>query len=127
MKKFRLDFNLDAWIQNVEVEAENEQDALSKLSSMTVEDFIREGYVHSWDFSDCDVDLIESEYRIKVFDIVSFIEEDQPTVPDTIVINVTWREGDDLEDLILSELEWKLDIPISTFDYTIVQKENNAD
>lgn len=124
MKKFRLDFDLDAWIQNVEVEANDEQDALSKLSGMTVEELIQQGYVHSWNFSDCDVTLIESDYRARVRNIVAFDPDEQNQVPDSLIITGSWKETDDLAELIMSELEWKLDIAISSFEYDILSDDD---
>lgn len=124
MKKFRLDFDLDAWIQNVEIEAKDEQDALSKLSGMTVEELIQQGYVHSWNFSDCDVTLIESDYRARVRNIVAFDPDEQNQVPDSLIITGSWKETDDLAELIMSELEWKLDIAISSFEYDILSDDD---
>ena len=123
MKIFRLDFDLDAWIQNVEIEAKDEQDALNKFSGMTVEELVQQGYVHSWNFSDCDVTLIESDYRVRVRNIVAFDPDEQFQVPDSLIITVSWKETDDLDELIMSELEWQLNMPISSFEYDILSDD----
>ena len=123
MKIFRLDFDLDAWIQNVEIEAKDEQDALNKLSRMTVEELVQQGYIHSSDFSDCDVTLIESDYRVRVRNIVAFDPDEQFQIPDSVIITGSWKETDELAELIMSELEWKLNIPIFSFEYDVLSDD----
>lgn len=59
MKKFKFDFNMSAWIQDVEISAESYEEAKKEFDSMTVEDLIDEGYIK--DFSITDLDVEEGE------------------------------------------------------------------
>jgi hypothetical protein len=69
------------------------------------------------------VTLIESDYRVRVRNIVAFDPDEQFQVPDSLIITVSWKETDDLDELIMSELEWKLNIPISSFEYDILSDD----
>jgi hypothetical protein len=40
-----FDFSLDAWIQNVEIEADDIEEAKEKLNKMSLEELVEEGYV----------------------------------------------------------------------------------
>lgn len=54
MKTFVFDFDLDAWIQDLEIEAENIDEAKEKLLNMSVEDLIENGYVKDFDIRQID-------------------------------------------------------------------------
>ena len=69
MKTYKLDFNLSAWIQGVEIEAENKEEALNKLMNMSVEEMLESGVIKDCDFSDIDSEIIEADYKVKVFNI----------------------------------------------------------
>ena len=56
MKTFKFDFNLSCWIQNLEIEADDYEEAFEKLRTMSVEDIVEEGYVHNFDITDLDCD-----------------------------------------------------------------------
>lgn len=66
-KKFTFDFSVDAWIQGVEIEADDYADALDELRSMSLDELIENGYVKDFDISNIDVD----------FDTDDFDEEDE--------------------------------------------------
>lgn len=59
MKKFKFDFNMSVWIQDVEISAESYEEAKKEFDNMTVEDLIDEGYIK--DFSITDLDVEEGE------------------------------------------------------------------
>lgn len=70
MPTYIFDFNLSAWIQNVEIEADSYEEAVEKLSRMSAEDLIDEGYVKNTDITDLDYEVEDdddygddSEYR----------------------------------------------------------------
>lgn len=56
MKKFKFDFNMSAWIQDVEISAESYEEAKKEFDNMTVEDLIDDGYVKDFNITDLDVE-----------------------------------------------------------------------
>lgn len=56
MKKFKFDFNMSAWIQDVEISAESYEEAKKEFDNMTVEDLIDEGYIKNFSITDLDVE-----------------------------------------------------------------------
>lgn len=70
MKKFAFDFDLDLWLQNVVIEAENEDEAKRILLNMSVNDLLDQGYVKDYDIKQVDCNSIEED------DDIESIEED---------------------------------------------------
>lgn len=70
MAKFRLDFNLQAWIQGVEIDADSMEEAEDKLYRMTIDELLEEGYIHTSDLSDVDIEVVEQDYKVRVYNIV---------------------------------------------------------
>lgn len=56
-----FDFSLDAWIQNVEVEADDIEEAKEKLNKMSLEDLIEEGYVKDFNIKDLDYSVEDND------------------------------------------------------------------
>lgn len=54
MPKYIFDFNLEAWVRGVEIEADNYDEAINKLLKKDVSELIDLGYVHDSDLSDID-------------------------------------------------------------------------
>ena len=54
---------------------------------------------------------------------MAFDPDEQFQVPDSLIITVSWKETDDLDELIMSELEWQLNMPISSFEYDILSDD----
>ena len=61
MKVFTFDFDLDAWIQDIEIEAEDYDEAKEKLLQMSVEELIENGYIKDYDISNLDYEKIDEE------------------------------------------------------------------
>lgn len=59
MKKFAFDFDLDLWVQDVVIEAENEEEAKRLLLHMNVNTMLDQGYIK--DYNVKQVDCIEIE------------------------------------------------------------------
>ena len=62
MAKYSFDFNLEAWIQDVEIEADSYKEAENKLYKMTVEELIEAGYIHTSDLDDVDNNTCSNPY-----------------------------------------------------------------
>lgn len=61
MPTYVFDFNLSAWIQNVEIEADSYEDAVEKLNRMSAADLIDEGYIKNTDITDIDCEEVEHD------------------------------------------------------------------
>lgn len=62
-KKFIFDFDLDLWIKNLEIEADNLEEAKEKLSEMSVRDIIDNSSIRDFSIStlDCSVEEEDDE------------------------------------------------------------------
>lgn len=56
MNNYKFSIDVDAWIDGIEIEAHNIDEAKEKLSSMELEELIGEGYVKGFDITDIDYD-----------------------------------------------------------------------
>lgn len=56
MPTYEFDFSLDAWITGLKIDADSEEEAKEKLSKMSVDDIIQEGYVKDYAIKDLDVE-----------------------------------------------------------------------
>lgn len=58
MKIYDFNFCLELWIKSLEIEANSYEEALDKLTSMSFEDLISQGYIKDFDitFVDCKVE-----------------------------------------------------------------------
>ena len=61
MKKYVFDFSVDAWLQNVEIEADNLEEAKDKLGEMSLKDLVEEGYVKDFSISDLDYEVEDED------------------------------------------------------------------
>lgn len=138
-KTYTFDFNLEAWLSGVEVEASSEKEARRKLEEV-IEDALRNvGYVKNVDITDVDVDY-NKDVVIKVKDITYDIsEEDEEendmtaeeiikTLPTEMTIEV---EGDEyyyyekygVEGSITEVIEERTGFLVDSFNYDVQEKE----
>ena len=61
MPRYKFDFLLNIWMQDVEIEADNYEEAEELLYEMTSSDILREGYEKQSDITDLDVEEIEED------------------------------------------------------------------
>lgn len=57
MPKYVFDFNLSAWITNLEIDADSYEEAVEKLGRMSAYDIVDEGYVKNIGVSDIDCEV----------------------------------------------------------------------
>lgn len=133
MAKFKLDFNLEAWVRNLEVEADNEDDALNELYKMSISEIIEKGYVNDYSTNDIDVEVISKSYEIEVTikkwndkyldneDDVELAKYD--SLPD--VANITLEDlsgNESLEVAIEDELEYEFDFRPEDYTFKILRE-----
>lgn len=61
MPKYKMDFDLDSWIQCLEIEADSPEEAKKKLCEMSIENIIEEGYVKDFSIRDLDIEEVEED------------------------------------------------------------------
>lgn len=128
MAKYSFDFNLEAWIQDVEIEADSYEEAENKLYKMTVEELIEAGYIHTSDLDNVDVEILEADYKVRVFDIEWEDEEIETSrLLPSYVKEMTLKdidvsdEYDNIKSEIQYELEMMYDRDIVYFDFEIIE------
>ena len=62
--KVKFNFNLKAWIQDVEIEADSIEEAENKLYRMDVQELIEAGYINTSDLDDVEGEVIEEDDEI---------------------------------------------------------------
>ena len=128
MAKYSFDFNLQAWVRFLEIEADNYEEAIEKLLKKDVSELIELGVVHDSDLDNIDVEILEADYKVRVFDIEwedeeietsrllpSYIKE--MTIKDIEVSD----EYDNIKREIQYELEIMYDKDVVYFDFEIIE------
>ena len=131
-----LNFNLEAWVKSLNIEAASEEEAIRKLMDMTLAEIIEEGAVVDSNLKITDVDTEVHEYDLVVS--VSDITYDlDPEVMDTSVIEYlkgllpTKRtftlsgisSDDEIEDRIRDEIYGETDYDAADFKYDVLEKK----
>ena len=131
--KVKFNFNLEAWIQDVEIEADSMEEAENKLYGMTVQELIEEGYIHTSDLTDVEGEIVEQNYKVKVYNIEFEPEDilefgmDQELPDENTVLEFefkgirTDREYDELQGYIDDELYSRFRMFPTNFDFDIVE------
>lgn len=131
-----LNFNIEAWVKQLSIEADSEKDAVDKLMHMTLAEIVEANAIIDSVTNIKDIDTVISEYDLVVK--VSKIEYDlDPEVMDIQVIEylktilpteqtITLRsvtDSDDVEDLIKDGLLSENDYDVKSFDFQILEKK----
>lgn len=131
--KVVFDFNLNAWIKGVEVEATSYEDALSKLHQMTFDELIETGFSKDFTIEDVNGSIMERTVKVKVYDIEYDVEEDDyespedyiqfiNSLPTTLRLTLTVEPEDDLEDLIADEILYETKQTVNNFRFMILEE-----
>ena len=135
----KFNFNLEAWIEGVEIEADSEEEAKEKLYRMNAQELIEAGYVNTSDVNDVEGEVIEKTLRVRAFDIEYDIEEDDyedkedyikiiNSLPTELEVEITVDKDLakyhlDEEDLIADEITLETNRLVKTFKYTILEEK----
>ena len=131
--KVVFDFNLNAWIKGVEVEATSYDEAVEKLHSLTFDEILETGFSKDFSIDDIDGTVTERNIRVKVYNIDYDVEEDDfenpgeytefiNKLPDTLTLTVVAEPQDDIEDLIADEITYKTDQTVNSFKFMILEE-----
>ncbi len=132
--KVLFDFNLNAWIKGIEVDAESYEDALAKLHGMSFEELVELGYSKEFKLDDVEGYIIEKTVKVKAYDIEYSIEEedyDSPddytqivnALPSELVLEIRVEPDDDLEELIADEITYKTNWLVEHFSFMILEEK----
>jgi hypothetical protein len=131
--KVVFDFNLNAWIKGVEVEATSYDEAIEKLHSLTFDEILETGFSKDFSIDDIDGTVTERTIKVKVYDIDYDVEEDDysnpetyiqviNSLPDTLTLTVVTEPNDDLEDLIADEILYNTKQTVNDFKFITLEE-----
>ena len=131
--KVVLDFNLNAWIKGVEVEATSYEDAVAKLHQMTFDDLIETGFSKDFTISDVDGRVVEKQVKVKIYDIDYDVEEDDyfnpeecikviNSLPATLTAILMVEPNDLIEDLVADEILYQTKQTANNFNFMIIEE-----
>jgi hypothetical protein len=131
--KVKFDFNLNAWIKGVEIEADSEEQAKEILLGMTFSELLEDGYCKDFSISDVDSYVMERSVKVKAYDITYSIEEDDynspeeynqivNSLPDSLVLTVVLSPEDDLEEAIADEITYETNWLVENFRFMILEE-----
>ena len=137
--RVKFNFNLEAWIEGVEIEADSEEEAKEKLYRMNAQELIEAGYVNTSDVNDVEGEVIEKTLKVRAFDIEYDIEEDDyedkeeyiqiiNSLPTELEVEITVDKDLakyhlDEEDLIADEITLETNRLVKTFKYTVLEEK----
>ena len=131
--KVVLDFNLNAWIKGVEVEATSYEDAVAKLHQMTFDELIETGFSKDFTISDVEGRVVEKQVKVKIYDIDYDVEEDDyfnpeeyikviNSLPTILTVILTVEPNDDIEELIADEILYQTKQTANNFNFMIIEE-----
>lgn len=130
-----FNFNLEAWVRSIYVEAESEEAAKDKLMTMTLHDILSDDTISTdSDFRMTDIEskVVEYDAVVKVTDIeydfdgedfdAFVIERLVAALPKELTLNVRGiRKDDDIEELIGDEILGETDYYTKSFKFQILE------
>ena len=137
--KFKFNFNLEVWVDGVEIDAKTYDEALEKLYQMTTQQYLEEGYDRNSTISDVEGEVVEKTQRVKVYDIEWDIEEDDyenkdeyieliNSLPEELEVEIHLDTEFDKkyhlfdEDLIADEISYKTNYDAKDFKYIVLEE-----
>ena len=130
-----FNFNLEAWVRSLRIEANSVEEAKEKLFQMTLEEMVNEGdgfYADSeMELTEIESRIIEYDATVKVSNIEYAFDEDEydPAVIDYLKVRLPKEltmelacvdDNVDIEDYIRDEIFSITDYDASTFDFEVV-------
>jgi hypothetical protein len=131
--KVILDFNLNAWIKGVEVEATSYEDAVAKLHQMSFDEILETGFSKDFTIDDVDGQVVEKQVKVKIYDIDYDVDEDDyftpeeyinviNSLPATLTTTLTVEPDDLIEDLIADEILYQTKQTANNFKFIILEE-----
>jgi len=141
--KVKFNFNFEAWLDGVEVEADSYDEAVNKLNGMSMEEMLESGYIKQSEVTQVDGTVVERTVRAEAYNIsydvteydVDVTDEDTDedverkindvlsTLPDKVTVEVDVSDDDDLEEAIADEITNKTDWLVKDFKFRIIEEK----
>lgn len=129
-----LNFNIEAWIKQLSIEAASEKDAVNKLMQMTLDEIVAEGAIINSDIKITDIDtdiasysviaqVSEIEYdldpEIVGVDVMEYLKNILPKSLKVVLDDVT--DADEIEDLIKDAIFYETNYDTESFKFQILE------
>jgi hypothetical protein len=130
-----LDFNFEAWIKNLRIEAPSKEEAINELLKMSLEDILSYSpAIDTEEITDIDAEVISYDAKVKVTDIEydfdsdelndSVIEYLKGLLPKELTVEIDGISDDyDIEDSVRDEIFIITKQDARTFKYQILEKK----
>lgn len=137
MKITFKDFVIEARLQDLEIEADSEEEALEKLKGMTLDELVHSGaFVDDIEYKDVESEMSEYDFDARVTNIkydvddwdlegteFESVEELVESLPKELAVTVKYCEGEDDEsDMIGEEIYDETSYMVKSFDYEIIKR-----
>lgn len=128
-----LNFNLEAWIKNLEMEANSEEEAVQKLMSLSLAEIV-EGNTSDFQISKVDSSILEYDLEVQAFDIeydfdpetleISVGEYLKNILPKKLQVTIRGvTDSDNLEDLIKDAVFVETGYDAKSLNFEIIKKK----
>lgn len=129
-----LNFNLEAWVKQLAIEAASEEEAISKLMSMTLAEIVEEAANISSDIKITEVDAEITEYTVIVqvsdieydldpeildISVIEYLKEILPKELKLTLLGVT--SDDEIEDMIKDEIFGITNYDVLSMNYKVLE------
>jgi hypothetical protein len=129
-----LNFNVEAWVKQLSIEASSEKDAVDKLMGMTLAEIIAEGAIINSDIKITDIDtdiasysvvaqVSEIEYdldpEIMDVNVIEYLKNLLPKTLKVVLDDVT--DPDEIEDLIKDAIFYETNYDTESFKFQILE------
>ena len=122
--KVRFDFNLEAWINYLEIEGNTMEEIEEKLHSMSLSEIVAEGNVKDTNISQIDYEIIERKVTVHIDNIdYATDEEEAAKLPKELTLEVVVPCEKGEKDAIIEAVENKTLELVDDLDYTIIEDE----
>ena len=130
--KFKLDFSLDAWIRDYEVEGDTEEEAIENARKEIMDNFNSnintEGYMKDCEIKDVDSEVLEREITLKINRIVLDPDSyEDPTIEIPDLNNINFQKTvtikpDDYMNEVATDVAYSYFTDVLGWDHTDIWK-----
>ena len=131
-----LNFNLNAWIKELQIEAVSEEAAIEKLKSMTLSEIINDETcvaASEVDILDIDIEILDFDLIVEVSDVVYDFDSDsidskvakylEGILPKTFKLTLSnVKSVDEVEDMIREEIFDQTNYETADFNFKVIEK-----
>lgn len=131
-----LNFSLNAWIKELQIEAVSEEAAIEKLKSMTLSEIVNDETCFAAsevDILDIDIEILDFDLIVEVSDVVYDFDSDsidskvakylEGILPKTFKLTLSnVKSVDEVEDMIREEIFDQTNYETADFNFKVIEK-----